>query len=92
MVLVGPYFECHEVIKIPPSRLLQSRQHVVGGAKQAQVDVFRRSRSRNAELEDEATLESHPIAEHRDDSCKETREHQQLALARELGARLRRCA
>ena len=42
-----------------------------------------------AQLEDESALQCCGISEHGDDACEETIEHEQLPLARELGAGLR---
>ena len=92
MVLVGTDLESHEVAEVATRGLLQLREDVVRGAHHAQVDVLRGASALEAELEDEAALERRGIAEHGDDACEETIEHEELSLARELGAGLRGCA
>jgi hypothetical protein len=73
------------------SSLLQLREDIVWQAGHAQVDVLRGAGALDAKLEREATFERSCVSEHCDDAREEAIEHEELPLARELGAALRGC-
>ena len=89
MVFVGTELESHEVAKVATPGILQFCENVVRRARHPQVDVLRGAGALEPEFEHEAARERHGIAQHGDDAREEPVEHQELALASELGATLR---
>ena len=68
MILIRSDLECHEVAEVPSSRLLQPPEHVVGGARESQIDVLRGSGAIEPELQDKPTFERCRVPEHRDEA------------------------
>ncbi len=76
VILVGRHLEGHEVAEVATARLLKTGEQLHWSAHYAQVHVLRAPRLSQAELEHEAALQCHRIAEDRDDSREEAVEHQ----------------
>jgi len=89
MLFVRSDLEGHEIPEVAAACLLKLREDVVGRAEHAKVDVLRGSRALETKLEHEAAFQRCSISEHGNDACEEAVEHDELTLARELGAVLR---
>lgn len=92
MLRIRADLEGEEVAEVEASRGLEPGEHVVGRPGEAEVDVLRGSRALETQLEHEPTFEHRRVAEHGDNPREEAVEHEQLAVARKLRARLRRRA
>src|SRR5205807_3914555 len=81
-------FEGHEIAELCPSGFLEARERVLRRSVETQVHVPCCPGSFEAELEHQASLEHRRFAEHARDARKEAIEHEQLATAPQLDARL----
>jgi hypothetical protein len=86
MVIVGTDLEGHEVTKVVTGGPLQPDEDVLRWARHPQIDVLRRARAREPELEHEAAFQDHGVTQRGCDAREEAVEHQKLPLAREVGA------
>jgi hypothetical protein len=64
---------------------LQLREQLVGRARHAQVDVFRRAGAIEAQLQHEASFQRRGVAHRGDDAREKPIEHQELSTPREVG-------
>lgn len=91
-MLVASHLEGHEIAEIATRGGLKHREDVVGRYRLAQVDVLGRARAPWTELEGQAALQGHGLAQHIDDAREESIEDQELPPADESGSRARRCS
>jgi len=84
--------EDHEVAQVAPGGGIEPGEDVVRRAHHTEVDVRRGSGTFDPELDGEATLERHGVAELEGDAREEAVEHRELASSGEVDTRSRRGA
>ena len=91
VLVVWPDLEGHMVAEVEPAGLLQVSQDRARRAHHPQVDILRRSRSCESELEHESALDYDRISHCLENASEKSFEHEELATARECGAGRRPC-
>jgi len=89
MLVVGTDLEGEEIAEIQPSGFLKPLEDVLGRSRHAEIDIIRRSRPFNAQLNDHPSFDRYRVAKDPNDPREEAIKHEKLSSTTEIGSRVR---